>query len=245
MTVQSGKETGNVGNYADGKPWKQEKYQRILEAGFRLFSERGIEQVTMPEVAAASNVGRATLFRYFPSKPELVIAIGTWKWEEYLRWQEQSISPEQLRRMTGAERLRAYLDAFVNLYRHHGDLLHFNYNFNGFLRHEACTPEQKRPYLQVAEKLGARFHGLYQRGVADGTLNTEISEQVMFSVTFRIMLAAVTRYAVGLVVAFADDSEPERELMMLEELLLSRFTRDSAQAEDGGAAMENLDCLIG
>ena len=68
-------------DYVAGKAWKQEKYKRMLEAGFNLFSERGIEQVTMPEVAQASSVGRATLFRYFPSKMELVIAIGVWKWE--------------------------------------------------------------------------------------------------------------------------------------------------------------------
>ena len=55
-------------DYVGGKPWKQEKYRLILEAAFRLFSEKGIEKVTMPEIAAAGSVSRATLFRYFSSK---------------------------------------------------------------------------------------------------------------------------------------------------------------------------------
>lgn len=212
-------------DYVAGKAWKQEKHQRILEAGFKLFSERGIELVTMPEVAAASGVSRATLFRYFPSKMELVIAIGSWTWSEYIDWYNNEFSQEALARMSGAEHLRCFLDSFVVLYRNHKDILRFNYDFNSYLRYEAGTQSQKQPYLHIVEKLGVQFHENYLRGMADGTLNAEISEQAMFSAIFHIMLAAATRYAVGLVVVYEEVADPETELMMLEELLLSRFTK--------------------
>ena len=41
-------------NYPGSKEWKQEKYNNILEVGFRMFTEKGIEQVTMTELAEAS-----------------------------------------------------------------------------------------------------------------------------------------------------------------------------------------------
>ena len=232
-------------DYVGGKPWKQEKYRLILEAAFRLFSEKGIEKVTMPEIAAAGSVSRATLFRYFSSKAELVIAVGTWKWEEYITWHSIAACREDIARMTGAEYLRFFLDAFLNLYREHSDMLRFNYDFNSFMRYEAPTPDQKRPYLQVVDRMGVKFHEIYQRGMEDGTLNDRISEEVMFSVSFRIMLAAVTRYSIGLMVGFKDASEPENELRMLEELLLSRFTASSARAENDGIVPDNLDYLFG
>lgn len=215
-----------MNDYVAGKAWKQEKYQRILEEGFRLFSERGIELVTMPEVAAASGVGRATLFRYFPSKLELVIAIGTWKWEEYIDSHNALLPPEKMETITGAEWLRFFLDAFLDLYRNHADILRFNYNFNSYLRYEAGDAEQRQPYLRMTDGVGELFHQLYERGKADGTLNTEYSEQAMLSSTFHIMLAAVTRYAEGLVVVYENGSQPESELVMLEEMLLARFTRE-------------------
>ena len=215
-----------MSDYVAGKAWKQEKYQRILEAGFKLFSERGIELVTMPEVAEASGIGRATLFRYFPSKPDLVIAIGAWKWEEYIQWHNSLLSSEKMKRMTGAEYLRFFLDSFLDLYRNHQDILRYNYNFNSYLNYEAGKTDHKQPYLQVAESLAAQFHELYERGLKDGTLNSEISEQVMFSSSFHILLAAVTRYATGLMVVYEQRSDPESELKMLEELLLSRFIRE-------------------
>ena len=53
-----------------------EKKQRIMETGFRLFSEKGIEPVSMPEIAAACGIPRASLYRYYATKTDLGIAIG-------------------------------------------------------------------------------------------------------------------------------------------------------------------------
>ena len=216
-----------MNDYSAGKPWKIEKQHHIMEAAYKLFAEKGIDAVSIPEVAAASGVGRATVFRYFPSKLDLVVAIGTWKWEEYIAAHSASLPPETLERMTGAEYLRFYLDSFLELYRHFPGILRFNYDFNSFLRHEANALERKQPYMHMADGLGILFHELYQRGMKDGTLRTDISEETMFSSSFHIMLAAVTRYAVGLVYIPEKANEPESELVMLEELLLSRFIRQA------------------
>lgn len=210
-------------DYVAGKAWKQEKYDRILQAGFALFAERGIGSVIMTEVAKAGKVGEVTLYRYFPTKTELVVAIATWKWKEYIEWHNGTLSEEETARLTGAEYLKFFLDSFLELYRSHKDILRFNYDFNSFIRSAEWTREQKQPYLQMVDALGAQFRDLYERGVRDGTLNTDIPEQTMFSSTFHIMLAAVTRYAVGL--AVVNDSDPESELVMLADLLFSRFTK--------------------
>lgn len=213
-----------MSGYVAGKAWKQEKYRRILEAGFALFPERGIDNVTMSEVADIADIGRTTAFRYFPSKTELVIAISTWKWKEFIEWHNSLLSPEEMETLTGAQYLKFFLDSFLELYRSHKDVLRFNYNFNSFIRSAKWTEEQKQPYLQIVTTLGVQFHELYERGTRDGTLNTDIPEQTMFSSTFHIMLAAVTRYAVGLAVVI--DSDPECELVMLAEMMMSRFTNN-------------------
>lgn len=213
-------------DYAAGKPWKTAKQQHILETAYKLYSEKGIEQVSIPDVANASGVGRATVFRYFTTKVDLVISIGTWKWEDYINKYHSSISEEEKEKLTAAEFLKFYLDSFLDLYRNHPDILRYNYNFNSFLRYEAKDESQKTAYMQTVDKLGEKFHLLYERGKMDGTLNTEISEESMFSGSFHIMLAAVTRYAVGLVYVPKGVADPESELVMLEELLLQKFTKN-------------------
>ena len=211
-------------DYTAGKSWKIEKQQHIMETAYELFSEKGIIPVTITDIAEASGVGRATVFRYFTTKLELVISISTWKWEEYIEVRDATLPQERLDKMTGAEYLRFFLDSFLDLYRNHRDILRFNYDFNSFLRYEAGAAEEKQPYLRMVNALGAQFHVVYERGMKDGTLREDISESSMFSSSFHIMLAAATRYAVGLVVVYEDSIDPDSELVLLEELLLSRFT---------------------
>jgi len=47
--------------------------EEISRVAIRLFCERGFDAVTMTEVAEAADVGRATLFAYFPTKDRLVL----------------------------------------------------------------------------------------------------------------------------------------------------------------------------
>jgi AcrR family transcriptional regulator len=44
----------------------------IAEVAFRVFAERGFDQVTATEVAAAAGISRASFFRYFDSKEDAV-----------------------------------------------------------------------------------------------------------------------------------------------------------------------------
>ena len=51
----------------------------------------------------------------------------------------------------------------------------------------------------------------------------DVSEEKMFSTTLHLMLAAVTRYAVGLVYVPENGFEPEKELLVLKEALLQKY----------------------
>lgn len=48
--------------------------ERILETSYELFTRRGICDVGVDEVIARAGVAKATLYRHFPSKEELVLA---------------------------------------------------------------------------------------------------------------------------------------------------------------------------
>ncbi|MBC2867413.1 TetR family transcriptional regulator [Streptomyces mexicanus] len=54
---------------------QEERRRRILRAGTRLACRGGFEAVQMREVAESSQVALGTLYRYFPSKVHLLVAI--------------------------------------------------------------------------------------------------------------------------------------------------------------------------
>ncbi|MFD5873355.1 TetR/AcrR family transcriptional regulator [Streptomyces sp. NPDC060322] len=52
---------------------KQLTYQAVSEAAISMFLERGFDKVSVAEVAAAADISKPTLFRYFPAKEDLVL----------------------------------------------------------------------------------------------------------------------------------------------------------------------------
>lgn len=52
---------------------KQRMYTAISDAAITLFLEKGFEKVSVAEVAAAAEVSKPTLFRYFPAKEDLAL----------------------------------------------------------------------------------------------------------------------------------------------------------------------------
>ncbi|KOU68957.1 TetR family transcriptional regulator [Streptomyces sp. MMG1533] len=52
---------------------KQRMYRTVSEIAIRLFLEKGFDAVSVAEVAAAAEISKPTLFRYFPAKEDLVL----------------------------------------------------------------------------------------------------------------------------------------------------------------------------
>lgn len=51
-----------------------EPRRRLLDAAYLLFSQRGIQAVGIDELISTANVAKATFYRHFPAKDDLVLA---------------------------------------------------------------------------------------------------------------------------------------------------------------------------
>ena len=192
--------------------------QEIMDTAFRLFTEKSIEGVTFDEIAKATGHGIATIFRHFPTKATLVLAVAEKVWGEYTsRKYDTAVEGK-----TAAEVFEFYLDSFIDQYQNHRDLLRFNQLFNIYVKGEGIPAEDLDPYHRMIDALEERFHRNYLLGQQDGTLRTEAPEKEMFSATLHLMLAVVTRYAVGLV--YDSGIDPMRELELQKEMLMQRYT---------------------
>ena len=82
--------------------------ERILDASYELFSQRGIRGVGINEVIERAGVATATLYRHFPSKDELVLAFLTLREQ---RWTRDIVEAGAMRRGSNPEeRLLAIFD---------------------------------------------------------------------------------------------------------------------------------------
>jgi AcrR family transcriptional regulator len=84
--------------------------ERILDASYELFSQRGIRAVGVNEVIERAGVATATLYRHFPSKDELVLAFLQLREQ---RWTKDFVEAGAISRGSDPEqRLLAIFDVF-------------------------------------------------------------------------------------------------------------------------------------
>jgi AcrR family transcriptional regulator len=79
--------------------------EKILEAAARLFASQRFHEARMEDVAAAAEVGKGTLYRYFKDKEELYLAL--------LERAASGISARLHAESEGAQGIRARLEAVV------------------------------------------------------------------------------------------------------------------------------------
>jgi AcrR family transcriptional regulator len=84
--------------------------ERILEQAYELFSRRGIRDVGVDELIERAGVAKATLYRHFPSKDDLVLSFLERREQ---RWTREWVEAESERRgATPEEQLLAIFDLF-------------------------------------------------------------------------------------------------------------------------------------
>jgi AcrR family transcriptional regulator len=92
-----------------------EARERILESSYELFSHRGIQAVGVDEVIEKAGVAKATLYRHFPSKDDLVLAFLERREE---LWTHELVEEgARSRGSTPEEQLLAIFDVFDDWFR--------------------------------------------------------------------------------------------------------------------------------
>jgi TetR/AcrR family transcriptional regulator, mexCD-oprJ operon repressor len=141
----------------------------ILEAAVHVLAERG--DASMADIAAATGVGRATLYRYFPTREALVDALKAEAFEELSARLENA----GLDRAPVPEGLERLLRAFF--------LVGERYIF---LVNERTKPDVRKEEERFARPLRA----LFQRGIDEGVLRDDLD-----SATFLDLLGGLVHAA--------------------------------------------------
>jgi len=97
----------------------EETRERILDAALKLFRERGFDETTMRDIAAAAGVATGAAYYYFRSKEELVMAF-------YVRTADEArdIIPAQLGHSRDlGKRIRIIIDTKLEQFAQHRRLM--------------------------------------------------------------------------------------------------------------------------
>ena len=149
-----------------------ERNRKILDVAFELFVDKKIEAVSMGDIARAADVGRATLFRYYPSKLELVIAVCADQWKRYLDGLDAKRPISSVHDIPAIDRLRFTMDSYIDMYQNHKALLKYNDNFNYYVTHEGKNNDQLVDFHSSLYSVDTRLHMMYEKARVDKTIRT-------------------------------------------------------------------------
>ena len=199
--------------------------ERILRAGFRLIARKGIETVSIQEIADEAEVGVATVYKYYQNKANLAVNISALVWRDFMRDCEKKVSQKDLEKMNAYELMTYYADMMIQLYTKRPDILRFSSEFKTFIRRENVPEEVLRVHLDPLSGLRDLFHVQYEAAKENGCIRTDIPEETMYTMTTITMLSMAERYAQGIVWADNEQQNHELELRSLKEMLLGWATK--------------------
>ena len=174
-------------------------------------------------LADACGVGIATLYRYFPTKLDLVIAISAEQWRKVFDELSKKRIDEKIDDKTAAEQFEFYLDCWIYLYKNHRAMLRFNYDFNYYVANAHVTNDQLSSNSSAVFPFSKSFHSVWEQAQTDGTMRADVTEMDLFSSSMHIMLAVATRYAAGLIYHASSSEDDIKELETLKQMILNEY----------------------
>jgi AcrR family transcriptional regulator len=172
---------------------------RLLAAAREVFVERGLS-VTLDEIARHAGVGVGTMYRNFPSKPELIDAVYRDRAEQLDRIVDEALAQEDSwdGLVLYVERMNTFLDAD-----------------RGLRAMVMTTREGAETWAEGRMKRSPRVHKLIARAKKDGYLRPDAERSDLFLID--VMIDAVRDYT-----ANVDAEQWHRCLVLVLEGLRSR-----------------------
>lgn len=167
---------------------KSQRKDEVVAAAIEVFKQKGIENAKMTDVAEAAQVGVASVYRYYKTKPELVIAAATLFWKQEIDAVYQQLANGNFVKASGLEQVRSILEVFIDLYHGHPEFLRFLHEFDSYVVKERIDLEKLSAYEASIINLKGHIVSAFRVGVADGSISSNIDFEVFYdTITHTLM----------------------------------------------------------
>lgn len=142
--------------------FKDLKRDYIIDSAKKLFLNKSISEITIKDISAVSDLGEATIYRYFSNKENLVIAVS-------ISIQQDILSvPFTNEERNGLEQIRDFFEVFKNIFIEHKNYFKFIAEFDTIYLNNIKNKEYSLG-LDV-------FYDLFMRAYALGLKDKSIKE---------------------------------------------------------------------
>ena len=95
---------------------REQNKQTAVQAALLCFSTNGIDNTKISDIACQAGLTERSLYRYFETKADLVLAAALLFWERIVQESEMVYRHTRLQELEGAEQIRLIFKAYANQY---------------------------------------------------------------------------------------------------------------------------------
>lgn len=146
------------------------KKKIMLDIALKLFSENGIEQTNMTDIAKASNVGVATLYRYFSNKNNLVVETGIEAWYQINTKYKKDVDDIMNTEIKGIRKLENLMNLFYEIFTKEKNFVCFLDGFDNYIVNNNISIDSLVNYEKEVLKIDPYIQEIYKSGIDDQTI---------------------------------------------------------------------------
>jgi AcrR family transcriptional regulator len=160
---------------------KDAKRNFIIDRATALFLERSLPAVTVRDVALASGVGEATVYRTFGGRAEIIVAAAL-----KLQAEMETVFLEGGEGLSGFERLKRFYASFCEVFVTRPELYRFLSEFDAYCVSEGIPDLEE--YADHMDRFKTSFLLSYETGLKDGSVKAvEDPELFYYSTTHAVL----------------------------------------------------------
>ncbi|PZX04594.1 TetR family transcriptional regulator [Psychrobacillus insolitus] len=198
---------------------KSTRYQHIVSAAQRLFLKLGLDSVQMQDVANEAEVGIATVFRYFPKKDKLIVAVAIQNLERILPAFEQIAALPK----SAYERLEDVLNYLLEDQNSpESNSSKFQEAFESYASFTKEPLPDMDDYIEIQKQISNSLIPIIEDGKKDGSIRTDLSIKEALITIINTFGTFVNNVVLKSSISFKEeDIEPHIQQRVLKEILLS------------------------
>ena len=196
---------------------KDMKYKLIIDGVTELFLKRGINIVTIKDVASFLGLGEATIYRYFTKKENLVTEIAI-KLEEEIFNSYFKISDE----LNGYEAINKFYLSFLEVFINRREFYRFISEFDNFVMNKDCNLVEYEKKLVLFYEV---FMNGFNKGIDDGSIKRIEDINLFYLTTTHALMGLCKKLASDDILIQDEKINKANEIKMLIDIIMNSIKK--------------------
>lgn len=171
---------------------RENQRERILAVAERLFIEKGLDSVSLSDIARATRMTRNTLYEYFPNKQEVAWAIFQKIVEE---WSGENRATLQSREGNGFQQVERIITLLFDLLKAHPDHMRFIVEFNTLYAREGNPVRMRQVIVQTWAEAYDVLAQMIRQGIEDSSIRPDVNPSLLSAAILNMVNSVVSRFA--------------------------------------------------